>query len=116
MLRRLTPLVEPTNELLSLAFPCVLPLQHISSCLPYASYLHSTRRLRFLRCERNGAGRIDFVFDDPDSEGELLRVDFEAGAECPAANFYDSVRHLRRVMDGTRSNRNIRTLDHEHIH
>ncbi len=83
--------------------------------LPFASYLHSTRRLRFVGCEPvNGAGRVAFVFDDPHGEGEQLSVDFEGGAECPAAAFYDAVRHLRRVMDGARNNRNKGAREHEH--
>jgi hypothetical protein len=72
--------------------------------LPFAAFLHSTRRLPFLGCESvNGNGRIAFMFDDPRGEGERLSVEFESGAECPAAAFYDSVRHLRRVMDRTRN-------------
>ena len=52
--------------------------------LPFASFLHSTRRLRFVACEPvNGFGRIAFVFDDPCSEGDRLHVEFEGGAECP---------------------------------
>lgn len=69
--------------------------------LPFAAYLSTTRRLRFLGCESNGGGRINFIFDDPASEGERLHVAFESGAECSAVGFYDSVRHLRRVMDRT---------------
>jgi hypothetical protein len=68
--------------------------------LPFAAFLFATRQLRFLGCESvNGNGRVAFIFDDPASEGERLQVDFESGAECPAAAFYDAVRHLRRVMD-----------------
>jgi hypothetical protein len=68
--------------------------------LPFAAYLCATRRLRFLGCEPvNGNGRVGFVFDDPDSKGEQLNVEFESSATCPAAAFYDSGRHLRRVMD-----------------
>lgn len=67
--------------------------------LPFSAFLHATRRLRFLGCEPvNGSGRMDFVFDDPQGKGERLHIEFESGAECPAATFYDSVRHLRRVM------------------
>ena len=67
--------------------------------LPFAAFLHATRLLRFLGCEPlNGSGRIIFVFDDPEDEGDRLQIDFESGAECPASVFYDSVRHLRRVM------------------
>ena len=83
--------------------------------LPFASFLHTTRRLRFIGCEPvNGFGRIAFVFDDPRNEGDRLQLEFEGGAECSAASFYDSVRHLRRVMDGTRNHRNIGARTHEH--
>ena len=83
--------------------------------LPFASYLHATRRLRFVACEPvNGCGRIAFVFDDPCGEGDRLQVDFEGGAECPAAAFYDAVRHLRRVMDGTKNYKSNGAYEHEH--
>ena len=75
----------------------------ITGDLPFASYLHATRKLRFIACELNGAGRIAFVFEDPNGEGEQLHIQFESGAECPAAVFYDSVRHLRRVMTRTQN-------------
>jgi hypothetical protein len=77
---------------------------HRTDSLPFAAFLHATRRLRFLECERLGrGGRVAFVFEDPNGEGERLHVAFESGAECSAVGYYDSVRHLRRVMDGTRS-------------
>ncbi len=70
--------------------------------LPFAAYLHSTRKLAFLRCEMNGSSRVDFVFEDPAGAGEELSVEFESGtAQCSPVVFYDSIRHLRRVMDGT---------------
>ena len=82
--------------------------------LPLAAFLHSTRRLRFLACERvDGNGRITFVFEDLNGEGEHLHIAFEAGAECPAAAFYDSIRHLRRVMDGTKNSRNKGAFENE---
>jgi hypothetical protein len=72
--------------------------------LPFAAFLYATRKLRFLACEPvNGSNRIAFAFADNDGTGERLHVEFESGAECPAAVFYDSIRHLRRVMDRTRS-------------
>jgi hypothetical protein len=72
--------------------------------LPFAAYLHATHKLRFLGCEPVGeTGRVAFIFSDPANESDKMIVDFESGAECPAAAFYDSIRHLRRVMDRTRS-------------
>ena len=81
--------------------------------LPFAAFLHATRKLRFLGCEcSNGNGRIAFLFDDPKREGDRLHIEFESGAECPAVSFYDSVRHLRRVMDGTRNKGTARHAYH----
>ena len=72
--------------------------------LPFAAYAHSTHKMRFLGCEAvGGTGRVVFVFSDPEARGDQMNLDFESGAECPAAAFYDSIRHLRRVMDRTRS-------------
>lgn len=74
--------------------------------LPFACYLHSTGKLRFLRCESvSGSGRMFFIFSDPQSEGEDLNIQFESGAEAPAAAFFDSIRHLRRVMDQSKEQR-----------
>jgi hypothetical protein len=83
--------------------------------LPLAAFIFATRKLPFLGCEfADGNGRIAFVFDDPAGEGEKLHVQFESGAECPAAAFYDSVRHLRRVMtrvgnNGTRTSQYVQS-------
>lgn len=72
--------------------------------LPFAAYVHSTHKMRFLGCECVGeTGRIAFVFSDPEGSGDQMNLEFESGAECPAVTFYDSIRHLRRVMDRTRS-------------
>ena len=82
--------------------------------LPFAAFLHATRRLPFRGCEcTNGSGRVTFLFDDSEGKGEDLQVQFESGAECPAAAFYDAVRHLRRVMSRTQSKG---TYEHEHKH
>ncbi len=79
-------------------------MKFITQDLPFAAFLHATRKLRFLGCEcLNGNGRVAFVFDDPSEEGERLNVEFESGAECPAVSFYDAVRHLRRVMTRAQS-------------
>lgn len=73
--------------------------------LPLASFLFTTKRLMFLRREPSGS-RLAFVFDDPEGLGESLQIAFESGAECPAAAFYDSVRHLRRIMTRVQSRSN----------
>lgn len=72
-----------------------MPFQ--TDSLPLASFLFTIRKLPFLGCQPNGP-RLVFMFDDPKGLGESLQIAFESGAECPAAAFYDSVRHLRRIM------------------
>ena len=87
-------------------------MKFITQDLPFAAFLHATRKLRFLSCEcLNGNGRVAFVFDDPSEEGERLNVEFESGAECPAVSFYDSIRHLRRVMTKVQNNG---VIEHEY--
>jgi len=81
--------------------------------LPFAAFPHATRKLPFLRCESvNGNGRVAFVFEDTNGEGEQLHIQFESGAVCPAAAFYDSVRHLRRVMSRVGNNGTRNEHDH----
>ena len=81
--------------------------------LPFAAFLHATRRLRFLSCDPvNSNGRVAFAFNDPKGEGEALYVEFESGAECPAAGFYDSIRHLRRVMTRVQNNGELEYEQH----
>ena len=80
--------------------------------LPFAAYIHASRKLRFLTCQVSGTDRVAFVFADPNNEGDQHQLNFESGAECAAAAFYDSIRHLRRVMDRTRS----RSIDHNEHH
>jgi hypothetical protein len=74
--------------------------------LPFACFLHSTGKLRFIRVESGDSkGRLVFVFSDPQAQGEELHIQFESGAEAPAAAYFDSIRHLRRVMDRTKEHR-----------
>jgi hypothetical protein len=82
--------------------------------LPCAAYVHASRKLRFLTCQVSGIDRVAFVFADPNNEGDQLHLDFESGAECPAAAFYDSIRHLRRVMDRTRTRSTEQNEHHTH--
>ena len=89
-----------------------------STDLPLSAYLYATRKLRFLGCELlDGSDRlIAFLFDDPRNQGPELQREFEAGAECAAVTFYESIRRLRRIMDQTKINRraeqNVRHYQH----
>jgi hypothetical protein len=83
-------------------------MRFLTEDLPFAAYLYTTRTLTFIRCESpNGTGRVVFVFDDPRGDAEKLHIAFESGAECPAAAFYDSIRHLRRVMTRIQNTRTL---------
>jgi hypothetical protein len=91
----------------------VKPMKFRTEDLPLAAFICATRKLPFVGCESiNGNARIAFVFEDATGEGEQLQVQFESGAECSAVAFYDSIRHLRRVMtragiNGVRNNEYI---------
>jgi hypothetical protein len=99
------------------------PTQSLAPCkeevfstedLPFAAYVHASRKLRFLTCQVSGIDRVAFVFADLNNEGDQLHVNFESGAECSAAAFYDSIRHLRRVMDRTRTRSTEQNEHHAH--
>ncbi len=66
--------------------------------LPFAAYLHVTKRLKFIGCER-GDRRVAFLFSDPQGEGEALFIAYLDGAEAPTARFYESIKLLRKLMD-----------------
>src|SRR5215471_74125 len=80
--------------------------------LPLAAYLHSTRRLPFIGCEQAGPALVAVCFNDPHGEAESISIEFEAGAQCVATAFYDSIRRLRKVMDLTSMKR---TNHHGHF-
>jgi hypothetical protein len=60
-----------------------IPTQPITSAvfstedLPFAAYLHASRKLRFLTCQVNSTDRVAFVFADPNQEGNQLHVNFD---------------------------------------
>ena len=77
-------------------------LKFRTSFLPLAAFLHCTGKLKFIGCEPEQNGRhATFVFDDRGKEGQQIAIEFEAGSECSAAAFYDSIRRLRRLIDQT---------------
>ena len=68
--------------------------------LPLAAFLIASGRLRLLSTTQCGR-TVEFVFDDPQQLGEQARLDFAAGAQCPAAAFYESIKRLRQEMTRT---------------
>jgi len=69
--------------------------------LPLASFIHCTKRLPFLGCEpeRDGGRHVIFIFSDSHGEANKIITEFESGAQCSAADFYDSLRRLRKLID-----------------
>ncbi len=80
--------------------------------LQLAIYLHATGEPRFLGCESNGMGKVRFVFEDPDRNGDKLELEFDRGASVPATAIFASQRFLRRMMTDTLNNRRNGTLNY----
>ena len=75
-------------------------MQFNTQDLAFAAWLHCTDALRFVGCEPNGFGKVTFIFSDPEGRGEALTVAYTNGADTAhVREFYDSVRHLRIVMN-----------------
>jgi hypothetical protein len=66
--------------------------------LPLAIFLHSAQRLRFSHCELVEAGKVQFVFTDPEHIGDQAELDFERGECVPAKDLFASQTYLRRRM------------------
>lgn len=71
--------------------------------LPLAVYLHATNKLQFLRCDPAPAGRLTFIFDDPEGHGEKEELEFDLGAMAPAAALFASQTLLRKAMTATKA-------------
>ena len=84
------------------------PCQFQTERLQLAIYIHATGQLRFLGCEQVAPGKIQFVFEDPDSIGDQLELDFDRGAPLAATAIFASQKYLRRKMTEELNNyRNI---------
>jgi hypothetical protein len=85
--------------------------EHATDSLPFASYLLSTKKLPFLRCQPAQAGRVAFVFADSESSGDALYLEFIGGAEAPASSYFDAIRQLRKIMDQIQGAKYVRTAN-----
>ena len=72
--------------------------------LQLAVFLHATGRLRLVSCEISKAGRIQFVFDDPEHIGEQAELEFDRGARVSGTDLFASQKFLRRKMTETLNN------------
>jgi hypothetical protein len=66
--------------------------------LPLAVFLHASGRLRFSHCNLAGEAKVQFVFSDPNTEGDQAELEFENGAVVSATSLFASQRYLRRRM------------------
>ena len=82
--------------------------------LAFAAFLACTRLLPFIRCERSGGNRVNFVFEDPESRGHRLYLEYEGGATTPAAAFHAAVKLLRREIDAARGRKQKGQHSYEH--
>ena len=76
--------------------------------LQLAIYLHADGRLRFHSCERIGAGKVLFVFEDADRVGDTVELEYENGAKVSAVSLFASQKFLRRKMSDALENRRTR--------
>ncbi len=67
--------------------------------LPLAIAIHASGRLSFRSCDRIGTEKVEFLFDDPDSVGSQVELEFDSGAlAVPAIQIFASQKFLRRQM------------------
>jgi hypothetical protein len=77
--------------------------------LQLAIYLHASQRLLFLGCKAGQNNKIRFVFEDPDSSGPQVELEFDRGAEVAASDLFASQKYLRRKMSEEINRRNGKT-------
>jgi isocitrate dehydrogenase len=85
---------EPTN---------LTPL-FFTERLQLAIFIHASQRLRFAGCEPTEAGRVRFVFHDPEQIGSQVELDFDRGATVSACSIFASQKFLRRQMSAALEN------------
>jgi len=66
--------------------------------LPLATFIHASNRLTLASCELARAGKVEFVFTDPEHTGEDAELAFENGECVPAKSLFASQTYLRRRM------------------
>jgi hypothetical protein len=73
--------------------------------LPVAAFIHATRALKFLRCEPAGRpGILQFVFGDPNDQGDDLELSYDSGAKVVASAHFSAIRAMRTAMTKTTTN------------
>lgn len=82
--------------------------------LPLAIAILASGRLPFRSCDRIGADKVEFLFDDPDSIGCQVELEFDSGAlTVPAIQIFASQKFLRRQMSVALGERENRSTHHD---
>jgi hypothetical protein len=67
--------------------------------LGLSSFIMAGHDLKCIGTKQNAVGRIEFLFDDPDGEGEKLERLYASGSPTiPDGKFYDQLRRTKRMM------------------
>jgi hypothetical protein len=75
--------------------------------LSLAIYLHASRALEFLKVERIGPNRFEFLFRDDDEQGPRHEMEMESGKPVSAAAIFASQKYLRQVLTKAQNTPNI---------
>ncbi len=75
--------------------------------LQLACFLHAANKLKFLRAEPNGTGKVSFIFADPEQIGDQLELEYEQGAVVAANALFASQKYLRRRVDQALDTRRV---------
>jgi hypothetical protein len=67
----------------------------ITSDMALAAYLTTTKKLRFLKIIPHGTAPAEICFDDPESIGQAIELDFMNGDALVSAPDYHA--HLRSI-------------------
>jgi hypothetical protein len=66
--------------------------------LPAAAYAVA-KGARLLRCELSQPGRVDFIFEDPQSNLIATARDFFTGANVSARDYYRALQDVRHAVN-----------------
>lgn len=75
--------------------------------LQLAIFLHASELLPYLRVEPSGDGKVNFVFQDDDGQGQQFQLEYSRGAAVAARNLFASQTFLRQQMTGITKNSKI---------
>jgi hypothetical protein len=101
----------PSQVTLPISNPRILATKR----LQFATFLHATNLLPYLRSESHPDGKVRFVFRDDQHVGHTLELEYDHGASVPARDLFSSQTFLRREMSTVLENRKMENT-HEFAH